>query len=120
MRIDYVEDVIGACTSHCEFIHICFACDYCSCVFEETHYSRVEGGTVSCCQLPSFKGLPLSIVEAQEVGRSSFVQILSLRAMVRPLRAPAATESMGGAGGTVCEIYALNWSVDSVDRFRLH
>ena len=42
------------------------------------------------------------------VGRSSFVQILSLRAMVRPRRAPAAAESMGGAGGTVCERYALN------------
>ena len=50
----------------------------------------------------------MSIVEAQEVGRSSFVQILSLRAIVRPRRDPGAAESMGGAAGILCEIYALN------------
>lgn len=62
--------------------------------------------------------VPVSIFEAHVVGRLSFVQMLSLRAIVRPRGEAVSFRGMVGSGE--CEMNAFSGSTGIVCKFRLH
>ena len=119
MRIDDADEVIGACTTHSELIHICLAGNYSTCFLKKGYHGSVKWREVSCLSAHISTEIPSSILEAHEVGRSSFVQMLSLSAIVRPFREVAMASEDAARSGE-CETKALKRSVERVCRFRLH